>query len=110
MPSREIFHPCNYLTALLLMAHPSGVKRFGENVKRIREARGLSQEDVARRLGRKRQGNLSRLENGDEVPSPKRIRVLAVALECDPSELLEDVETEYDRLRLPGVGKHKRVS
>jgi transcriptional regulator with XRE-family HTH domain len=84
---------------LPLVGYPAEVRRFGENVKRIRKARGLTHEALARRLGLKRQANLSRLENGNAVPSPKRICAFAKALTCRTSELLDGVETDYDRLR-----------
>jgi transcriptional regulator with XRE-family HTH domain len=105
--SIKLFHLDNYLKTKELIAYHRAVRRFGENVKTIRERRGLSQEQVAERLGLKRQANLPRLENGNEIPSPARILALAVALECEPGELLEDVETEYDKLRKRGAGKQK---
>jgi transcriptional regulator with XRE-family HTH domain len=72
-------------------------KRFGE---RLRECRGaLSQEAVAKRLRKARQGNLSSYENRVHPPPAATVVRLAEAIGCDPAELLRDVETNYDRIR-----------
>lgn len=66
----------------------------------LRNRARLTQEEVARRLGHKRPAPVSLIERpNDKVPKAKTIVRYAKALECQPRELLEDVETEYDRLR-----------
>lgn len=72
---------------------------FRENLKRERSARGVSQEELARRLGLKRQAQVSLWETRDNVPTATTIRRIATALKCGTWLLLDDVETEYDRLR-----------
>lgn len=72
---------------------------YGERFREARKRARLNQEDVQGRLKLKRQGNVSAIETGERVPEPKTIRRHARALECNPSDLLRDVETEYDRIR-----------
>lgn len=73
------------------------VTSYGENFRRLRGR--VSQEEIARRLKLKRQGNVSAIELGKKVPSVRTILRHAVALCHLPSELMKDVTTEYDRLR-----------
>ena len=73
------------------------VASYGENFRRLRGP--ASQEEIARRLKLKRQANISAIELGDKVPSVKMILRHASALRQPPSELMKDVETEYDRIR-----------
>jgi len=76
--------------------------RFGENVKRLRERLGITQEELARRMeyAGSKNANISTLEkHSQRTPRPGTVRKFARALECEPWELLEEVETEYDVLR-----------
>ncbi len=54
----------------------------------LREARGLSQRDLARRVGMSHK-TLSRLEADRHRPRPETLRRLAVALDVSPSILLD---------------------
>jgi transcriptional regulator with XRE-family HTH domain len=98
---------CKYMTSLQLgIAHPLravyplGVAHtFGGNLRRLRQARGLSQEAVAAALGHKRPSTVQSWEKNRRCPKPESIRVLAEALKCEPWELLEGVATPYDDLR-----------
>ncbi len=60
---------------------------LGENVRRVRQARGLSQEQLALEAGMKR-SYLSELERGLRNPTVRALERLALALGIDPSELL----------------------
>lgn len=51
------------------------------------------------RLGLKRQAPISLWETGDTLPKPESIVRMAAALHCRAADLLEGVETPYDRLR-----------
>ena len=53
---------------------------FGASLKRLRMERGLSQEELARRLGTSKQA-ISRYENGARVPKISTVSALAAALE-----------------------------
>lgn len=63
--------------------------RLGRAIRARREQLGLSQEELADRLGRS-QSLVSRLERGAaDWPDPAMFRALAAALELPPAELLE---------------------
>lgn len=79
---------------------------YGENLKRLRGE--ISQEEIARRMGLTRQGNLSQYELDQRFPTPETVQQHATALGCQPWELLQGVETEYDRLR-SGAPSDKNV-
>lgn len=78
------------------------VRHFGENLKRLRERQGLTQEALALKLKLKRPTPISLMEGPRKTAVPKvsTIKKLAGALDVQPWELLEGVETEIDRLRL----------
>ena len=52
---------------------------FGASLKRLRMERGLSQEELARRLGTSKQA-ISRYENGARVPKISTVSALAAAM------------------------------
>jgi len=66
------------------------VQLLGENVRRIRKAKGVSQEELALDAGMKR-SYLSDLERGTRNPSVKALGRLAAALEVEPGELLKSM-------------------
>jgi transcriptional regulator with XRE-family HTH domain len=82
-------------------------RRFGSNLKKIRERAGLYQEDVARLTGMT-QGNISLWESGKRLPEPDSIKRLAAVAELRTTtkELMQGVVTPYDALR----GSYKVVS
>lgn len=59
---------------------------FGRNVKELRQARGLTQEDLEGLTGLKR-SYISDMERGERNPSLRAVERLAVALEVEPAEL-----------------------
>lgn len=58
-------------------ASPEVMRYFGAKLKRLRESRGWSQSDLARRLNSVTQVQISRLEAGERYPSIPLIRDLA---------------------------------
>ena len=62
----------------------------GENVRRTRKLRGLTQEQFAEKSGFSQQ-YLSSLENGRRNPSVIPLYEIAVALAVEPAELLRPV-------------------
>lgn len=82
-------------------------RTFGFNVKRLRESVTplIRQEDLAAEIGHTNNSQISKWENTDVVPSPKTVRRVAAGLstllhrQVEPSELLDGVLTEYDKLR-----------
>lgn len=75
----------------------------GENFRRIRLGRSLTQEQVCEGLGFRRVSNVSILERSKRLPKPRTIQRMAFVLDCEPCELMENVLTPYDALRVPGV-------
>jgi transcriptional regulator with XRE-family HTH domain len=74
-------------------AQPWGVQateRFGENLLRIRQARKLSQESLARRAGLHRT-QISFLENGRRQAGLEAVTRLAGALEVSTESLFEGI-------------------
>ena len=61
---------------------------LGKNVRRLRKAAGLSQEELALSVGMKR-SYLSDLERGTRNPSVRALGRLAEALGCAPDALLQ---------------------
>lgn len=66
---------------------------FGEKLRKLREVRGLSKAELARRMGYASNSYIYDIERGGFVPPPEKLRVLARALEVPPT-LLEEVALE----------------
>jgi transcriptional regulator with XRE-family HTH domain len=60
---------------------------FASNLRRLRHARGLSQENLAYEAGVNR-SYMSKLEKGASYPGLEIIGKLAAVLKVEPSELL----------------------
>lgn len=60
---------------------------FGRNVRRVREARGLTQEDLEGMTGLRR-SYISDLERGVRNPTIRALARIAEALQIAPAELL----------------------
>jgi transcriptional regulator with XRE-family HTH domain len=80
---------------------PSGytrpVRTVGQNLAALREKRNLSQVELADRL-KMRQPSVWKLENSKGLPESGTLLKLAKALPCTVGQLLEGVDTEYDKL------------
>ena len=61
-------------------------QKFGERVRQLRLASGISQEAFADKCGYAR-SYMSRIERGKANPSLDAVEVLAVALQVDAKEL-----------------------
>ncbi len=69
---------------------------FGKNVLRLREEKGMSQDDVAAKC-RVTKSSLSVIENGGRNFSFSTLLAIAKALEVQPKELLNlDFDLESD--------------
>jgi transcriptional regulator with XRE-family HTH domain len=75
------------------------VPSLGDNLKRLRDARELSQERLADLLGHKRPSTVQSWEKNRRRPRADAIQKLAAVLRCAPSDLLEGVQHDYDVLR-----------
>lgn len=68
------------------------IVKFGEKVRRLREARGLSQSQLAALLGlsESSKGYISELERGKKRPSVELVLGLAVLFNVSTDYLLRD--------------------
>jgi transcriptional regulator with XRE-family HTH domain len=64
------------------------IKRTAMRIKKLREARALSQEELAKRAGISR-GYLARLETARQDPTLSTLEKLAKALKVDVAQLLK---------------------
>ena len=62
-------------------------KLLGDHVRELRQKRGLTQNDLAQRLGVP-QSRISEIESGTRMPNLVTMLRLAAALDCKPSALL----------------------
>ncbi|WP_260596783.1 helix-turn-helix domain-containing protein [Sphingomonas endolithica] len=65
------------------------VRQLGENVRRIRKERGISQEELALDAGMKR-SYVSDLERGTRNPTVRALGRLAAALKVPPAILISN--------------------
>ena len=61
---------------------------FANNLRRLRHAKGISQENLAHEAGINR-SYMSKLEKGVSYPGLEIIAKLAATLGCEPAELLK---------------------
>ncbi len=66
----------------------SGIQRFAKNMKKLREAKGLSQGDIHRTTGIDR-AYISNLKAGKQNPTLETIAKIAEALGISSGELLK---------------------
>jgi transcriptional regulator with XRE-family HTH domain len=79
--------------------HPRDLRQaFATNLRRLRHAKGISQEDLAYRAGVNRT-YMSKLEKGASYPGLEIIAKLATVLEVEPAELLRVPPGMPDRQR-----------
>lgn len=60
----------------------------GQNIRQKRLEAGLTQAELARKVGVTSKAAISRVENGVEDLTTDRVRKYAKALECTPAELM----------------------
>ncbi len=60
---------------------------LGDNIKLIRENRGLSQSELAEKIGLQKQ-NVSAYERGVKVPNIEKLTAIADTLRCSTDRLL----------------------
>ena len=68
---------------------PPEAEKFGAVVRRLREEKGLTQEELAERAGI-RATYVGFIERGDNVPTLTIVIQIASALRVRPSDLLRD--------------------
>ncbi len=62
-------------------------KKLGNNLKKIRLEKGMSQGDICRATGMDR-GYISRVESGQKNPTISNLEKIAKALKISPDELI----------------------
>lgn len=70
---------------------------FGENVKRVREMRGLSQGELAHMVGFQTKGAISKVEKNVVDPPQSMVKKLAKALNVSPLEFFDGYKTDYSK-------------
>ena len=71
--------------------------KFGDNLKRVRKMRKISQEDLADKLGISRQ-SVSKWETGENYPSMTNIMCLCIIFKCNINELVHEDMTDINSL------------
>lgn len=85
---------------------------IGENIRRIRKSKEMTQKDLAAKLETTPQ-NLAQYENGKRNPKPETLQKIADALGCDAfdlipkSELTLEQEKELDRQYKESIDLYK---
>lgn len=72
--------------------------RFGDNLVKVREQAGLSQDETSVRASVHRT-EISQLERGLRIPRIDTLIKLAASLEARPEELLEGIEWQPGTIR-----------
>lgn len=81
---------------------------FGKNLVRLRDARELTQEQLAAKLG-KRQSTISNMESGKSgMPKILTLRHIALVLECTIDDLLKGIEAAEPKRRTPRADQPRR--
>ena len=65
---------------------------LGQAIRRLRERRGLTQEELATHAGMTF-GTVSRLESAKSAPAWATVRALVTTLDCSLSDLAAEIET-----------------
>ena len=63
------------------------LQRFAVHLRELREAAGLSRDELASRAGTNR-GHIRKLEAGTHAPRPEMVERLATALGVEPDDLV----------------------
>ena len=71
--------------------------KFGDNLKRVRKIRKISQESLAEKLGVSRQ-SVSKWETGENYPSMTNIMCLCTIFKCNINELVHEDMSDINSL------------
>lgn len=72
-------------------------KKYGQNLRRLRQEKGMSQEELAKALGFKNRSSINKIEIGRSSIPTEKIQLTAQVLGVSPLELF-DAEYEDDTL------------
>lgn len=93
---REIKEDKNYIETLLYTIKK--IKQDTKTLKQLREEQGLTQKQVAEKIGTKSAYYISQVERGNKVPSFKIIIKLASLYKTTPARIVESITK--DRLEV----------
>jgi transcriptional regulator with XRE-family HTH domain len=85
-----------------------GDMTFGQKLRQLRESKGLTQQQLAERLGYKTNSYISDVERGHFIPSKDKLKKIARALDV-PFKVLEDMLLE-SRLEALGIKEPELIS
>jgi transcriptional regulator with XRE-family HTH domain len=71
---------------------PDVASKLGENLKRLRKAKGLTQQEVAENIGMSQPAQVSQWESGRRAPNPENLRRLAAFFSVAVADLDPDGE------------------
>ena len=63
--------------------------KFGKRLKEIRKMRNLSQQQLAELVGMESLNNISKLENGEQLPKKENLEKLCKVLQIAPKDLFD---------------------
>lgn len=83
---------------------------IGNNIKRARELKGFTQDELAKRMGYKSRSTIARIENGDNDVSQSKLKKFAEILDVSIDFLLDDgnkkMQIPHSRgIRIPILGR-----
>ena len=84
---RQQFNFCPLCGSPREQGKPITSNRFGQNLRKIRRMRGLTQEALGRQIGIQRSG-VSKYEKGRVKPDVAKLAQICRALDISPQELL----------------------
>lgn len=76
---------------------------IGNNIRRARELKGLTQYELAKRMGYKSRSTIARIENGDNDVSQSKLKKFADILDVSIDFLLDDGKDKASVSRPKGV-------
>lgn len=65
---------------------------LGEKIKRLREAKGMTQSELAERIGYKHKSSVNKLELGINDVTASKLKEIADVFNVNPADLVTDVE------------------
>ena len=72
---------------------------IGENIKRLRKEKKMTQRELGERLGGISQQQIGQWENGDKIPKLVTLNKIATALEVEVIEILELAPEAQERIQ-----------
>ena len=80
------------------------MSKIGENIRRLRIARGLTQEELAQRVGYTSKSTINKIEQGVNELTQNKIAKFAEALSTSPSVIMGWVSEETSQMNEEMVG------